>query len=179
MVQSRLRYMSRINPASERKLAGRLSFPCRSGAGNAAGFQKRRDAVTGRDHDERDDQHELHRAHGSPRWRHTFHAAIPAKTRKIKPRISCQSEWTGFTAAGRTCLTNLPACLRQIAYCGTTSSLSTANELVPERATAPVQSREYRIAVTAVAFSGRRIGRKPMALKLHLRTVANLTGSAQ
>jgi hypothetical protein len=41
----------------------------------------------------------------------TYEIPSAATARKIKPITSCQREWTGFTAAGSTCFTNLPACL--------------------------------------------------------------------
>jgi hypothetical protein len=41
----------------------------------------------------------------------TYETPYTATARKIKPSTSCQREWTGFTAAGSTCFTNLPACL--------------------------------------------------------------------
>jgi hypothetical protein len=39
---------------------------------------------------------------------HILKAPRPAITRKINPSISCQSEWSGFIAAGTTCFTNVP-----------------------------------------------------------------------
>jgi len=40
----------------------------------------------------------------------TRHAASAANTRKKKPRIWCQREWTGFMAAGTTVLRKRPDC---------------------------------------------------------------------
>src|SRR5271168_1791348 len=49
--------------------------------------------------------------------RQILKATRPASTRKIKPRIWCQREFKGFTAAGTTCFTNWPDCLAAGAHC--------------------------------------------------------------
>jgi hypothetical protein len=45
---------------------------------------------------------------GELRCRQIHMAPPKAKNMNRKPRIWCQSEWTGFTAAGKTCLTKRP-----------------------------------------------------------------------
>jgi hypothetical protein len=50
-------------------------------------------------------------------WRHILNAPAPAIKRKINPRNSCQSECNGLTAAGTTCLTNVPELRTAGAHC--------------------------------------------------------------
>ena len=93
----------------------------------------------------------------------TFQLAIAANTRKTKPRISCHRECMGLMAAGRTCFTNLPACLPKCSW-RTTSSYQKRKG----RCAAPPNSTELRDSGGADATRFARVPRKS-GLYRHVR----------
>lgn len=117
----------------------------------------------------------------------TRHAPSPANTRKKKPRIWCQSECTGFTAAGTTVLRKRPDCRANWPCCRADGIQRRARRPATRPSCCGLatpqcyQTRWYhpeaapQPSIVRMAFALYNQGdwrfqptRQPMALKLHL-----------